>query len=1634
MATSVLSNNQLHFTTDGTATKGGFKVEDGIDGIKFFGPEDEPLLVGNIANPQTGNDVANKSYVDNAVSGLDWLLAVKAHASSNILLTDLKSGITIDGLELALGDRVLLTGQSNKVENGVYVIGVTESQRGTDMPAGGSAYNDAIFVVEGTEYSGRAFVSQSSKDSSVIGVNELSFTQFFTGTIYRGGDGIVVNNDEISVASTVVKRWGSQEIIGAKTFKAQIGAESGVKVPDGEIITLGTTDDTSLKIKHDGTNASLTNDGGDLTIGSSADDTSTKLELATGSNAKVEVVNSSGEPVFTVKETEVELGTSVVLGGIATPSSNDHAVNKGYVDEANQNTLKNTQVKIPADYCFEEHVPLNGLYAGQIYHGVTLIKGDRVLLINQNDKTENGIMEIDDTSANRPNDFPVGQDVSGTLVVVKKGELSEHIFLCKNAGDDGSVVGTDNLVWDLVGKNLSLWKNAVHLLVSDNVDLSGSGGLIPGQIVQGHYISEDDRILLTGQTNPGENGVYIVHGADDFERAEDFSTGESIEGVVLFVSNGTHKGKMYYVKTNKAVVGQAHYYEEFSPKPHDQWKKSVKAAITTHVNIDGLLSVGGVVIGDRVLLTGQNDSKENGIYKVGTTSLSRTDDLAIGSSALGVSVFVLGFNSTYTCILGNVVGTDQLTFIITGTFAKGVSKTLQFQSADVPGSFASVSNFTSDGSNVKIANGGKLFFSDTVLTNFVKFNSSTGRTELSTSGGLKVTTEAAGEIGAYLGDADGTSTYNIKNSSGHKLLEVNSSGLVSVNNRITGIHEPTDSFDAVNKSYLDKATKTENTWKQPVKLVIKDNIKVEQLFKAGIQIGSETLTTGQVVLLVHQTDPSTNGYYSISDNGHTKMGNVDKFVDAQTALKHSLKNNVVLGQYSVKNNDYILLNGQTNINQNGIYHVTADKVNYVEDDNYFKVDHTVDASANVNLYSPVRHGQSLEGISGALQNGDFVFLPNYLQGKQIYKVTRFIPEVVASGITFYDKGTAEADVYPTFRTGVEVNGQVLANDDWLNLPDMKTLLQVNNSKHFNPKQVIGYDKLLRSQQDAVLKAPITNDYAEGTLVAVQAADYFRMVIVGKNNAYFQFLLYPMSVDISTISEGSYIFDSATLKLYKKDGNNRVEVPTTAVYKSVDMPSDQYLYVTAFGYTLANDVVVLVESGVNNGIYTFNDDNSDFTKVAIETEPKEVAGTGYRLQHRYTPGATITDEDENSYTVTTESRIFVEQFGIYKPQSALTILFERYNAKVSPQQIEDGDLQPALAIGQTYGGKEVQDGDSLLLRGYGATDGLYTIGSDGYAVSKYLSVAYVHNTNFDLTPSNMVLGGTIGDHTIASGSVIVLSAQSDATENGIYTFSDLANTSPSYSQYNIIAPTNIDVKSLVAGDLVPNTSQILTEGARVLLVGQNDKVENGIYIIPAATTDGTNPMPIRADDLPDGGSALGICVYDRHKDMIYVCSNDNMATVGTHSLEFISTTGDFVTLTNDQSVAGKKTFSDQVTIGDSTESSSSESGALIVAGGAGFGGNVTAKQFVSVSDIAFKTNISELNDPLRKIKQLNGYTYTWKGDNSKQTQSGLLAQEVKSTDMGHVVHGNKSLSIDYNAIIPYLIESIKSLDEKIEKLN
>ena len=111
------------------------------------------------------------------------------------------------------------------------------------------------------------------------------------------------------------------------------------------------------------------------------------------------------------------------------------------------------------------------------------------------------------------------------------------------------------------------------------------------------------------------------------------------------------------------------------------------------------------------------------------------------------------------------------------------------------------------------------------------------------------------------------------------------------------------------------------------------------------------------------------------------------------------------------------------------------------------------------------------------------------------------------------------------------------------------------------------------------------------------------------------------------------------------------------------------------------------------------------------------------------------------------------------------------------------------------------------------------------------------------------------------------------------------------------------------------------------------------------------------------------------------------------------------------------------------------GDFIVTGEIRATGNIIAAHS---SDSRLKENIEKINNSLDKVSSLSGYTFNWnekaKGRNTDLKDVGVIAQEVEAVMPEIVIDridGYKA--VYYEKLIPLLIESIKELKERIEKL-
>ena len=108
--------------------------------------------------------------------------------------------------------------------------------------------------------------------------------------------------------------------------------------------------------------------------------------------------------------------------------------------------------------------------------------------------------------------------------------------------------------------------------------------------------------------------------------------------------------------------------------------------------------------------------------------------------------------------------------------------------------------------------------------------------------------------------------------------------------------------------------------------------------------------------------------------------------------------------------------------------------------------------------------------------------------------------------------------------------------------------------------------------------------------------------------------------------------------------------------------------------------------------------------------------------------------------------------------------------------------------------------------------------------------------------------------------------------------------------------------------------------------------------------------------------------------------------------------------------------------------------LVVSGSLNVTGDITA---YSTSDERLKTNVTPILDSLNKIGEIQGYEYDWienEYHNNTGHDIGVIAQEIEKIAPEAVsTRDNGYKAVKYEKLVPILIQAIKELNEKVNKL-
>jgi len=246
--------------------------------------------------------------------------------------------------------------------------------------------------------------------------------------------------------------------------------------------------------------------------------------------------------------------------------------------------------------------------------------------------------------------------------------------------------------------------------------------------------------------------------------------------------------------------------------------------------------------------------------------------------------------------------------------------------------------------------------------------------------------------------------------------------------------------------------------------------------------------------------------------------------------------------------------------------------------------------------------------------------------------------------------------------------------------------------------------------------------------------------------------------------------------------------------------------------------------------------------------------------------------------------------------------------------------------------------------------------------------------------------------------------------------DVTGATTLSSTLGVTGVTTLDSSVEATGDFSVNTDKFTVASA-----SGNTKVA-GTFNVTGATT------------LDSSVEATGDFSVATNK-FIVLSATGNTEVAGTLGVTGVTTLDSSVEATGDFSVN-----TDKFTVASAT-GNTEVAGTLGVVGDISCNGTITATGDIIAfysSDIALKTNLQKIENPLEKLKQINGYTYDWIEKPHIHSHSGrdtgVIAQEIETLEIPGIAitRQNGYMAVRYEKIIPLLIECIKAQQEQIDK--
>ena len=389
-----------------------------------------PILVNypTYGTPSSPNELASKQYVDNIATGLDFKQSVKVASTGPIGL--LSGNLTVDGVILNNGDRVLVKDQVAPSENGIYSASSGVWTRTIDANDNYKVTAGMyVFVEEGIVNANSGWVNISD-GQTILETSPIVFEQFNGLGQISAGAGLTKTGNTLNVETASSGRI-VVNIDNIDLAASGVSAATGYNNVDvdayGRVYAARTiaylTGNQSINFTGDATGSGTTSVA--LTLKNVGTPGTGYTKVTTDAQGRVSSAGqaSNADIVASLGYTPLNRAgdsMSSFLTLSADPTAALHAATKQYVD----NAITGLDFKQSARAIATTNITLSGL---QTVDGVSLVTNDRVLVVGQTIQSQNGLYSASTGTWTRTSDADISSEVtSGMYVFVEEGTTNAN--------------------------------------------------------------------------------------------------------------------------------------------------------------------------------------------------------------------------------------------------------------------------------------------------------------------------------------------------------------------------------------------------------------------------------------------------------------------------------------------------------------------------------------------------------------------------------------------------------------------------------------------------------------------------------------------------------------------------------------------------------------------------------------------------------------------------------------------------------------------------------------------------------------------------------------------------------------------------------------------------------------------------------------------------------------------------------------------------------------------------------------------------------------------------------------------------------------------------------------------------------